>query len=127
MLMAKNKGDIISLINGARAIDKLNDGDKVMILESCSHHALDGDIARIKLPKMIKKYTGKSLEIIIVSGQTIPDDLSDIKLAIHCGGCMVNRKAMLAKQAKFEKLGIPMSNFGVSIAYMNGILERVCY
>lgn len=127
MLMAKNKADIIGLINGARGIDKLQDGDKVMILESCSHHALDGDIARIKLPKMLKKYTGKSLEILNVSGQSIPDDITDIKLAIHCGGCMVNRKAMLAKQAKFEKLGIPMSNFGVAIAYMNGILDRVCY
>lgn len=127
MLMAKNKADIKRLIEGARKIDALENGDKVMILESCSHHPLEGDIARIKLPKLLQKYTGKSLDIVTVSGQTIPDDLSGVKLAIHCGGCMVNRKAMLAKQNRFEHSGIPMSNFGVAIAYMNGILGRVCY
>jgi len=98
-----------------------------MILESCSHHPLEGYIARIKLPNLLKKYTGKNLEIVTVSGQTLPEDISDVKLAIHCGGCMVNRRSMLAKQNKFERLGIPMSNFGVAIAYMNGILNRVCY
>lgn len=127
MLMAKNKADINRLVEGAKQIDKLCDGDKVMILESCSHHPLEGDIARIKLPNLLKKYTGKNLEIVTVSGQTLPEDISDVKLAIHCGGCMVNRRSMLAKQNKFERLGIPMSNFGVAIAYMNGILNRVCY
>jgi [FeFe] hydrogenase H-cluster maturation GTPase HydF len=127
MLMAKNKADIKRLVEGAKQIDKLCDGDKVMILESCSHHPLEGDIARIKLPNLLKKYTGKNLEIVTVSGQTLPEDISDVKLAIHCGGCMVNRRSMLAKQNKFERMGIPMSNFGVAIAYMNGILNRVCY
>lgn len=127
MLMAKVKGDIRALVEGARQIDRLKDGDKVMILESCAHHAQKGDIAREKLPKLLQKYTGKALGIVTVSGQTIPDDLSGVRLAIHCGGCMVNRRAMLSKQSQFEQLGIPMSNFGVAIAYMNGILERVCY
>lgn len=127
MLMAKNKADIVRLVNGARAIDKLCDGDKVMILESCSHHPMEGDIARQQIPNLLIKYTGKNIEIINVSGQQLPENINEFKLAVHCGGCMVNRKSMLAKQSKFEDMGIPMTNFGVAIAYMNGILDRVCY
>ncbi|HNX64598.1 MAG TPA: [FeFe] hydrogenase H-cluster maturation GTPase HydF [Oscillospiraceae bacterium] len=127
MLMAKNKADIVRLVNGARAIDKLSDGDKVMILESCSHHPMEGDIARQQIPALLRKYTGKKLEIVNVSGQLITENISEYKLAIHCGGCMVNRKAMLSKQQKFEDSGVPLTNFGVAIAYMNGIIDRVCY
>ena len=127
MLMAKNKADIVRLVNGARAIDKLSDGDKVMILESCSHHPMEGDIARQQIPALLRKYTGKKLEIINVSGQQINENISEYKLAIHCGGCMVNRKSMLSKQQKFEDSGVPLTNFGVAIAYMNGIIDRVCY
>lgn len=127
MLMAKIKGDISSFIRGAKAIDTLQDGDKVMILESCAHHIQDDDIARVKIPRLLRKYTGKNLEIIAVSGQNFTERLDNVKLAIHCGGCMVNRKSMLAKQKKFEDMGIPITNFGVAIAYMNGIINRVCY
>lgn len=127
MLMAKTKADIGMLIKGAEMIDKLKDGDKVAVIESCAHHAMDDDIARVKIPNLIKKYTGKNIEIDNLSGQNIISDISEYKLAIHCGGCMVNRKAMLAKQMMFEENGIPMTNFGVAIAYMNGMLERVCY
>lgn len=127
MLMAKTKADIEMLIKGAETIDTLNDGDKVVIVESCSHHALDDDIARVKIPRLLRKYTGKNLVIDNLSGQNIADDISGYKLAIHCGGCMVNRKAMLAKQQMFEDTGVPMTNFGVAIAYMNGMLDRVCY
>jgi hypothetical protein len=117
----------ISAFVFAISIDNLQDGDKVAILESCSHHALKDDIAREKLPRFLRKYTGKELQIDIISGQNIIADISQYKLAIHCGGCMVNRKAMLAKQDLFEQNGVPMSNFGVAIAFMNGILDRVCY
>ena len=127
MLMAKIKGDIYKFIEGARQIDRLNDGDRVLILESCAHHALDDDIARVKIPALLRKYTGKKLEIDNVSGQLVKAELSDYKLAVHCGGCMVNRRAMLSKQDMFEQAGVPMTNFGVAIAYMNGILDRVCY
>lgn len=126
MLLAKNKGDIKEFIDGARAIDSLKDGDRVLILESCSHHAMDGDIARVKIPALLRKYTGKNLEIVNASGQKLPG-LSGFSLAIHCGGCMVSRRAMLKKQESFKEMGIPMTNFGVAIAYMNGILKRVCY
>ena len=125
--MAKIKGNIKGLVNGAAAIDSLEDGDKVLILESCAHHALDDDIARIKIPRLLRKYTGKELTIDNVSGQNVSLDISQYKLAIHCGGCMVNRKAMLSKQKMFEEAGVPLTNFGVCIAYMNKMLDRVCY
>lgn len=127
LLMAKIKGDIKGLVNGAAAIESLKDGDKVLILESCAHHALDDDIARIKIPRLLRKYTGKELTIDNVSGQNVNLDISQYKLAIHCGGCMVNRKAMLSKQKMFEEAGVPLTNFGVCIAYMNKMLDRVCY
>lgn len=127
MLMAKVKGDIAEFIEGAREIDRLCDGDKVAVIESCSHHPLDGDIARVKIPALLRKYTGKNLDIVNLSGQNISEDLSQFNLAIHCGGCMVNRKAMLSKQDYFSRIDVPMTNFGVAIAYMNGMLDRVCY
>ena len=127
VLMAKIKGDIKSFIDGARVLDSLQDGDKVLILESCAHHAMDDDIARIKIPNLIRKYTGKNLVIDNVSGHNSALDLSEYKLAVHCGGCMLNRKAMINKQKDFEKAGVPMTNFGVCIAYINGILKRVIY
>lgn len=127
LLMAKIKGDINELVSGARAIDSLEDEDNVLILESCAHHALDDDIAREKIPRLLRKYTGKNLNIENVSGQNFDIDLKKYKLAIHCGGCMINRKAMLSKQRKFEEANVPMTNFGVCIAYMNKMLERICY
>lgn len=127
VLMAKIKGDLPKLIDGAKTISSLTDGDRVLIIESCSHHAQKDDIAREKLPRLLKKFTGKSLEITVSSGQTLPDDLSEYTLAIHCGGCMINRRSMLAKQEKAASLGIPMTNFGIAIAYMNGIFDRICY
>lgn len=127
LLMAKINGDIDALIKGAAAIDCLEDGDRVLILESCAHHAMDDDIARVKIPRLLKKYTGKELVIDNVSGQKLDTDIRNYRLAIHCGGCMVNRKAMLLKQKMFEEAGVPMTNFGVAIAHMNGILKRVCY
>lgn len=127
LLMAKIKGNIKELIDGARAIESLENGDNVLILESCAHHALDDDIARVKIPNLLKKYTGKNLNIENVSGQNVELDLKKYKLAVHCGGCMINRKAMLTKQKMFEDAGVPMTNFGVCIAYVNKMLERVCY
>ncbi len=127
MLMAKIKGDINAFIEGAKTLESLKDGDKVLILESCAHHAMDDDIARVKIPNLIRKYTGKDLVVENVSGQNATLDLSEYKLAVHCGGCMLNRKAMINKQRDFEKAGVPMTNFGVCIAYINGILNRVIY
>lgn len=127
VLMAKIKGNLNEFVNAAKVIDKLEDGDKVLILESCSHHALDDDIARVKIPNLLKKYTNKNITIDNYSGQNIDINLQEYKLAIHCGGCMINRKAMISKQNLFAENGVPLTNFGICIAYMNGILERVCY
>ncbi len=127
LLMAKIKGNVKDFIKGAEAIESLKDNDKVLILESCAHHALDHDIARKKIPNLLRKYTEKNLIIENVSGQNLSLDISEYKLAIHCGGCMVNRKAMISKQRMFEESGVPMTNFGVCIAYMNKMLDRICY
>ncbi len=126
VLMAKIKADIVKLIKSAEIIDTLEDGDRVAIVESCSHHAMEDDIARVKIPNLLRKYTGKNLVIENFSGQNI-NDISGFKLAVHCGGCMVSRNAMLVKQKMFEEKNIPLTNFGIAIAYMNGILERICY
>lgn len=127
MLMAKAKGDIDRFVKGASAIDSLCDGDKVLIMENCAHHILKDDIATKKIPALLRKYTGRNIDIINVSGQNAYPDISGVKLVIHCGGCMINRRTMLSKQDYFEKNNIPMTNFGVAIAFMNGILKRVCY
>lgn len=127
VLMAKVKGDIDMFIKGAETLDSLQDGDKVLILESCAHHALDDDIARTKIPNLIRKYTGKNLTIDNVSGQNLNIRISDYKLAVHCGGCMLNRKAMINRQLDFERAGVPLTNFGICIAHINGILKRIVY
>jgi len=127
VLMAKIKGDIDMFIKGAETLDSLQDGDKVLILESCAHHALDDDIARTKIPNLIRKYTGKNLTIDNVSGQNLNISITDYKLAVHCGGCMLNRKAMINRQLDFERAGVPLTNFGVCIAHINGILKRIIY
>ncbi len=127
MLMAKIKGDIRAFIKGAETLDKLQDGDKVLVLESCAHHAMDDDIARVKIPNLIRKYTGKKLVIENISGHSSMIDLSSYKLAVHCGGCMLNRKAMINRQNDFRLASVPMTNFGVCIAYITGILNRVIY
>lgn len=127
VLMAKVKGDILGFIRGAEKIDELCDGDKVLIMESCSHHAMKDDIARVKIPSLLRKYTGKNIDVQIVSGQQFNLNFSEYKLAIHCGGCMINRKAMLEKQRILKSKGVPVTNFGIAIAYMNKILGRVCF
>lgn len=127
VLMAKIKGDINEFIKAAKVIDELEDNDKVLIIESCAHHALDDDIARTKIPNLLRKYTNKKIHIDNISGQNVEVNLSEYRLAIHCGGCMINRRAMIRKQAIFAQSGVPLTNFGICIAYINGILDRVCY
>ncbi len=126
VLMAKVKGNIEKFIDGAKAIDLLEDGDIVAIIESCTHHAMKDDIARAKLPNLLKKYTGKKIIFENFSGQ-IPENCDKFKLAVHCGGCMLNRNTMISRQNFFYEKNIPMTNFGIAIAYMNGIFERICY
>ena len=124
MLMAKNKGDIDEFVKGASAIRNLSDGDKVLIIENCAHHIMKDDIARIKIPMMLKKFTGKELEIINISGQNAYPDLSDVSLVIHCGGCMLTEREMQYRRRFCEENNVPITNYGTAIAEINGILEK---
>jgi len=125
ILMARYKGDLDIFVKGARSIDSLKSGDKVLIAEACTHHPLEGDIARTKLPNWLKKYTNADLNITIKAGVDFSDDLSEYKLIIHCGACMFNRKQMMNRILKSESINVPITNFGIAIAHMNGILKRV--
>ena len=127
MLMARFKGDITEFVAGARAIASLKPGDKVLIAESCTHHALKGDIAREKLPRWLDDYVGGALVFENSAGHGLPDHLGQYKLIVHCGGCMVNRKNMLSKIQHAKEAQVPVTNFGVAIAFLNGMLERVVY
>ena len=123
ILFARLKGDLNAFINGAKAIDTLQDGDKVLILESCTHHAIDDDIGRVKIPNLLRKKTGKNLVIENISGHDFPD-ISDYKLIIHCGACMTNRKEVLSRILLSNKAGVPITNYGIAISYCLGILGR---
>ena len=124
ILMARYKGFLNTAVPGAKAIDSLKDGDKILISEGCTHHRQCGDIGTVKLPKLLAKRTGKKLQIITSSGNEFPDDLSTFSLIIHCGGCMLSSREMIYRMKCAEDAGIPFTNYGVAIAYMNGILKR---
>lgn len=124
ILFARYKGDLDFLVKGAASLDKILDGDKILISEGCTHHRQCGDIGTVKLPALIKKYTKKNPEFIFTSGTEFPEDLSEYKVVIHCGGCMLNAREMKTRLAYAEGEGIAMTNYGTAIAKMNGILER---
>ena len=124
ILLANYKGDIKVFAEGAKTIDLLNSGDKILFLESCTHHAIDDDIARVKIPKLIEKKTGKTFNYNYHTGCSMPDNLSDYKLLIHCGACMTNTKEVLSRIANAQKLNIPITNYGVIISYCLGIMDR---
>ncbi|MGN1133971.1 MAG: [FeFe] hydrogenase H-cluster maturation GTPase HydF [Oscillospiraceae bacterium] len=124
ILMARYKGFLKTAVEGAKYIDKLQDGDKILIAEGCTHHRQCEDIGTVKLPKLLHKYTGKSFELEFSSGTAFPEDLEKYQLIIHCGGCMLNEKEMQHRRKSAENKAIPFTNYGTAIAYMNGILER---
>lgn len=125
ILMARYKGDLKSLIEGAKAIDSLKSGDKVLIAEACTHHALKGDIGREKIPNWLNEKAGGELQIKVSAGSDFPDDIENYKLIIHCGACMFNRKQMMSRVLKAKNYGVPITNYGIAIAHINGILKRV--
>ena len=124
ILMARYKGDLDWQVSGVKTIDSLTNGDIVLISEGCTHHRQCGDIGSVKLPRWIKQYTGKEISFEFTSGKEFPDDLSKYKMIIHCGGCTLNEKEMKYRINKAREEGIPITNYGVAISYMNGILER---
>ena len=124
ILFARYKGELRQLVEGARALAALKDGDRVLISEGCTHHRQCGDIGSVKLPTWIRQYTGKEPEFSFSSGGEFPEDLSAYQLVIHCGGCMLNEAAMQHRMAVAKAAGVPMVNYGVAIAQMHGILAR---
>jgi [FeFe] hydrogenase H-cluster maturation GTPase HydF len=124
ILMARYKGLLNSAVRGAKAIDSLENGDKVLISEGCTHHRQCEDIGTVKLPNWLKKHTGKQLEFDFSSGTEFPEDLSEYKLIIHCGGCMLNEREVRYRMKCAEDQNVPITNYGTAIAFMNGILKR---
>lgn len=124
ILMARYKGQLEGAVHGAAAIGQLQDGDTVLISEGCTHHRQCGDIGTVKLPKLLEKTTGKKLHYRFTSGTEFPDDLSAYQLVIHCGGCMLNEKEMKYRQKCAADQQVPFTNYGIAIAYMQGILKR---
>ena len=124
ILMARYKGFLETAVKGAAAINELQDGDTVLISEGCTHHRQCGDIGSVKLPALLKKTTGKAINIALSSGREFPEDLSPYKLVIHCGGCMLNEREMVYRRKNAEDQGVPFTNYGIALAMMNGILRR---
>lgn len=127
VLFAAYKGDIEEFIRGANAIAQLTEDSKVLIAEACTHAPLEEDIGRVKIPAMLRKRFGQGLSIDMVSGSDFPDDLSEYDLVIHCGACMFNRKYMMSRVKQAQQQEIPITNYGVTIAYITGILDNVVY
>lgn len=123
ILFARLKGDLDEFVKGANAIENLKDGDLVLILESCTHHAIEDDIGRVKIPNLLRKKTGKNLVIHNYAGYDFPE-IKDYKLIIHCGACMTNRREVLSRILIADKAGVPITNYGVVISYCLGILPR---
>ncbi len=124
ILMARYKGFLETAVKGAAAIDALRDGDSVLISEGCTHHRQCGDIGSVKLPAMLRKTTGKSFNIRLSSGRDFPEELSDIRLVIHCGGCMLNEREIGYRMRSAGTQEISFTNYGIALAKMNGILSR---
>ena len=124
ILMARYKGELSTLINGAEKLPQIKDGDKILISEGCTHHRQCNDIGTVKIPNMIRKFTGAEPEFCFTSGGEFPQDLSSFSLIVHCGGCTLNEKEMKHRMNLANEQNIPMVNYGVAIAKMTGILER---
>ena len=124
ILFARHKGDLTSLVEGAAAINKLKDGDKILVAEGCTHHKQSDDIGTVKIPRWLRQATGKELIFEHTAGVTFKDNLDDYKLVIHCGGCMLNKRAMNHRIDSAKEEDVPIVNYGVLIAYVHGILDR---
>ena len=124
ILMARWKGFLDTAVKGVTALNGIQDGDKILVAEGCTHHRQCDDIGTVKIPKWVREYTGKNPEFAFCSGTEFPEDLSDFKLVIHCGACMINEREMRYRMKCAMEQHIPFTNYGIAIAYMNGILKR---
>ena len=124
ILMARFKGDFMRLAEGAGAIARLKPGDRVLISESCAHHPQADDIGRVKIPRWLRQFAGGELETEVMAGRDFPDDLSPYSLVVQCGGCTMTRHQMLARQYRAASQGVPMTNYGMTISVVQGVLDR---
>ncbi len=124
ILFARNKGDLVEFVQGAVAIDSLQHNSKVLVCEACSHHPIGDDIGRVKIPRWLRQYVGGELEFAHYQGHDFPDNLAQYDLVVHCGSCMHNRREMLSRILKCRRAGVPITNYGMAIAYSLGIFER---
>ena len=124
ILFARLKGDLSEMVRGAVHIDDLEAGDRILVCEACTHHPIADDIGRVKIPRWLRQYVGVDLDFVHFQGHDFPADLSDYRLVIHCGSCVHNRREILSKIALCKHLGVPITNYGLSIAYTLGIFER---
>ena len=125
ILSIRQKGDLRAMVEGVMAVKSLKPGDKVLIAESCTHHPMEDDIGRLKIPRWLAEYVGGPLDVHVVPGYDFPDDLSTYKLVIHCGGCTLNRREVLRRQTIPAQFKVPMTNYGVLIAFLRGAFPRV--
>ncbi len=125
ILFARQKGDLALSAAGAATIETLKPGDRILIAEACSHHPLQDDIGRVKIPRWLRQYVGGELRIDIYAGRDYPDNLSDYRLIIHCGGCMLTRREMLSRLHRAQEAGIPVTNYGLAISFTQGVIRRV--
>ena len=124
ILMARYKGFLSTAVEGVRMLEKMQNGDKILIAEGCTHHRQCGDIGTVKLPALIRRFTGKEPEFVFSSGKDFPEDLKEIRLVIHCGGCMLTERELQYRKHTAEGEAVPFTNYGIAIAFMNGILKR---
>lgn len=125
ILFARLKGDLVSAVRGVCALDRLKAGDRILVAEACSHHALEDDIGRVKIPRWIRQYAGREFAVDVFAGRDYPDNLADYRLVVHCGACMLTRREMLARIQKAGRAGVALTNYGVCISFVQGVLERV--
>jgi len=125
ILFARYKGDLSAAAGAAAVIRKLGPKDNILISEACSHHAVEDDIGRVKIPRWLKQYTGADIRIDVSSGRDYPKNLKEYKLIIHCGGCMLTRREMLSRMEKAGEAGVPVTNYGLAISVLQGVIERV--
>jgi [FeFe] hydrogenase H-cluster maturation GTPase HydF len=124
ILFARQKGDLAKMAQGAAAIEGLQPGDRILIAEACSHHALEDDIGRVKIPRWLRQYLGSDIQIDISSGRDYPENLDQYKLIIHCGACMLTRREMLNRLQKANEADVPITNYGVAISFLQGVIKR---
>jgi [FeFe] hydrogenase H-cluster maturation GTPase HydF len=124
ILFSRYKGDLIAAAEGAAVIDTLKPHDRILIAEACSHHPIEDDIGRVKIPRWLRQYIGADIKIDVSSGRDYPENLKDYKLIIHCGGCMLTRREMLFRIEQAREAGVPVTNYGVAVSVVQGVVHR---